>query len=98
VATIERGSATSPTAVGLRRSLRATYISAGAPAKGRIVAAGDRSANFPVAPAWRDVAGLVTGSGHTIAVVTDGRVLAAGGSGRGECDVDRWREVVAVAA
>jgi len=41
---------------------------------------------------------VASGSQHVVAVLGGGRVLAAGDNIRGQCDVEQWRDVVAVAA
>ena len=56
---------------------------------------------------WRDViavaAGSVhvagnTGRSHTLGLRDDGTVLACGWNAQGQCDVQDWQDVVAVAA
>jgi alpha-tubulin suppressor-like RCC1 family protein len=38
------------------------------------------------------------GSHHTVGLDTNGRVLAAGDNRHGQCEVEGWRDIVAVAA
>ena len=41
---------------------------------------------------------LAAGTWHTVGVKADGTVVATGSNGHGECNVDSWRNIVAVAA
>ena len=41
---------------------------------------------------------IAAGGDHTVGVKKDGAVIAAGEKGQGSCDVDRWQDIVSVAA
>ena len=41
---------------------------------------------------------LAVGSGHTVGLLSDGTVVATGWNRNGQCDVDSWSDIVAVAA
>ena len=41
---------------------------------------------------------LIVANCHTVGLNEDGTVVAAGGDERGECDVSKWNNIVAIAA
>lgn len=47
-------------------------------------------------PSYRNAIGA--GTYHSVALRTDGRVIAAGDNECGQCDVSKWRNIIAVAA
>ena len=42
---------------------------------------------------WTNVADLAIGNSHTVALLHDGTVLAAGRNDRGQCNVEEWTDV-----
>lgn len=53
--------------------------------------------------AWLDITAIATGgghysAGHTVGLKSDGHVVAVGDNSRGQCNVDSWENVVAIAA
>ncbi|MFC6417808.1 hypothetical protein [Sanguibacter inulinus] len=59
-----------------------------------VAVAGDRSAGIYDTTAWRDGTTLATGSRQIVAVLADGRVVAAMDGSHEQCDVDGCRDVL----
>ena len=47
---------------------------------------------------WTDVAAVSVSPFHTVAVKTDGTVIASGDIQYGQCEVEDWQSIVAVTA
>lgn len=41
---------------------------------------------------------IAAGRGHTVALKSDGTVMAVGNNKHGQCDVSSWSDIVAIAA
>ncbi len=49
-------------------------------------------------PSWTDIVSVSAGWYHFAGVKSDGKVVAAGRNGSGQCDVSGWTDIVAVSA
>lgn len=50
------------------------------------------------APSWTDIVSVSAGWYHFAGVKSDGKVVAAGRNGSGQCDVSGWENIIAVSA
>ena len=47
---------------------------------------------------WKDVVAAAAGAWHSIGLLADGTVVAAGSSFQGQCNVSSWKDIVAISA